>query len=283
MKRVPTLPAAPAEFVAFCDANPDLHELPADQASSAWNQLRNRAPDALNALYRELAAIQQGLCGYCEQRLVKSDGELVYADYQIEHVLPKSGSTGRALDWKNLMLACGGGSYKHHDDPSRYLSGRDNLSCGQAKADDVLPPGIDPRGFPWRERVVDIVSDGRMIPNESACRAVGIDPDSLEQYIETTLNLNAERLKRIRGEVYKNLVKWQVPILEEALEGNLSEEQKTTMRDLLVAARLQPDKHGALNRFWTTERACLPGADAWISTHPEYFGFDCAIESADSS
>ena len=46
---------------------------------------------------------------------------------------------------------------------------------------------------------------------------------------------------------------------------HLTSEQAKTARQLLVAARLQPDAHGYLRAFWTTERRYLePDASAWI-------------------
>ena len=65
-----------------------------------------------------------------EQRLVDGAGALISNDYQVEHVEPKSGALGRVLDWRNLALACGGGTYRHHQDPSRAYRTDREISAG---------------------------------------------------------------------------------------------------------------------------------------------------------
>ena len=81
---------------------------------------------------------QQGLCIYCEQRLVDDAGVLVALYYPVERVEPKSGAAGRALNWTTLALACCGGSYRHKQDESRGTLESADRSCGQRKGEERL-------------------------------------------------------------------------------------------------------------------------------------------------
>lgn len=270
MKRVPTLLGEPPCLTTWRSDHPDDEQVP---GPIAWERFKDQR-HCYAALLAELAARQQGLCGYCEQRLSKADGSLQNQDYQVEHVEPKS--RGRALDWQNLMVCCGGGTWAYHKDPTRYRA-QDGPSCGERKGKHQLGLGCDPRSLPWRQPIVKVDLDGFMRADEEACRAAEIDPVVLQDTLDRLLGLNCERLKLARGEVARQISKWVVEVFEEALRlsPNLAEADAMAIRELLAGGRLRPDTQGHLRPFWSTERVYLgPLAEAWIRKHPDLLNFD---------
>lgn len=268
MKRVPSLTAEPSALVAWRADDPVDERV--TEGASTWERFKAER-HAYTELVQALLARQQGLCGYCEQRLTDERGLLVFGDYQVEHVLAKSGGSGRALDWTNLMLCCGGGTYKHHADPTRYVPGARaviNESCGQAKGARDLPKECDPRTLPWQEMLVTITLDGRMRARRDACERAGIDPEALDQSIEC-LKLNCERLRVRREALAVGLARWVTALWDEALrESRLTEAESVAIVTLLAGGRLRPNAHGHLPRFWSTERQYLGElAEAWIHEH----------------
>ena len=271
MKHVRRPGVEPPSLAAYRVAWPDEERRPASEAKIVWEGFKSD-PTAYHDLLRSLVNVQQGLCLYCEQRLVDSTGSLVPHDYQVEHVLPKSGGPRRALDWTNLALACAGGTYPHHPDWSRQHSDERNNSCGQTKLDKELPARCDPRDFSLLDGPVEVGLDGRAAANHERCGAAGISPGDLSDVIEQLLNLNCERLRKARQDVGDNLRSWIVPLLRELLSAHLSPDQQRAMTDLTVAGRLQPDQSGHLRRFWSTERGALGDiAEAWIRANQGMF------------
>jgi len=112
MKRVRRLAAAPPLRQAWLATNPAAATAPGAQATALWEQFKS--DPAYRELLGELVKLQRGLCCYCEQRVTKPDGTLVTNDYQVEHVLAKSGGSGRVVDATNFALACGGGTWAYH-------------------------------------------------------------------------------------------------------------------------------------------------------------------------
>jgi len=265
------LAAEPPGLGTYRSHNPGDDTALAEQAGAVW--ARFTAEAAYKELLDALVERQLGLCGYCEQRVTDAAGDLIHQDYQVEHVLPKSGGAGRVLDWQNVMLCCGGGTWPHHGEASRHtraaLTGA-NDSCGQAKGDDVLPAGTDPRQFPPLARLVEVAIDGRVAPNVAACTAAGIDPGDLASAIDDVLHLNCERLRVSRRDIASNIAAWVVPLLQEMLDdSHLTSIQRDSLISLMVASRLQPDDNGYLRAFWTTERQFLPRADPWIAANSD--------------
>jgi uncharacterized protein (TIGR02646 family) len=259
VKHVPPLTAEPPSLAAYRASNPADAAAPGTMAAAVWSRFRD--DPAYRVARAQLLERQQGLCGYCEQRLTSDTGELNMLDQQIEHVLSKSGAAGRTLDWKNFMLCCGGGTR------APRVAGQNNVSCGQFKGDGDLGPGCDPRTFPCTPKLIDVGLDGKLSANRAACAAAGRDPLELERTLNEVLNLNCERLRSAREKVIDNLLNWQVPLLKTQLEGShLRADQVAEFQQLLVAGRLQPDSHGHLRAFWTTERHYLdPWSSEWIA------------------
>lgn len=246
--------------------NPKEDTSAPSEASRVWTRFRNEGQLAYAELRKQLLERQQGLCGYCEQRLTALDGRLVLLDQQVEHVRAKSKGSGRTLDWTNFLVCCAGGTQAQNADSSRFSPGP-NESCGQKKDEDDLPPGCDPRGFPVGASLLDIDIDGRIAPSTEACRAAGVDPEDLARATNEVLGLNCDRLRTARRRVGDNIRSWLVPILETLIAGShLGAPQRRQMRDLLAEARLAPDQHGYLRAFWSTERQGLGTlADSWIA------------------
>lgn len=270
MKRVRSLATEPPLLAAYRATYPDEKQRPAREATATWEGFKTDQP-AYQDLLGKLVEAQQGLCVYCEQRLVDAAGKLVPNDYQVEHVQAKSGAVGRVLDWRNFALACGGGTYKHHVDASRVYTTALNTSCGQTKGDDDLPEGCDPRTFPLLDALVEVGIDGKLALNAQHCLAVGVSQHDLEKAIRL-LNLDCERLRKARQDVGDNTRRWFVFMLEKLLSPQLTTDQQQEIVDLLVAPRLQPDARQGLTRFWTTERSALGApAEAWLVAHQEQF------------
>lgn len=271
MRRVPGLSGEPTSLQAYRAAHPADDSCSGDEAQAAWSRFRD---DEAYAIVRDaLVAAQGGLCMYCEQRLTHEDGRLVTTDQQVEHVLAKSGDVGRTLAWTNLGGCCVGGTWPHHTDRSRYLKGtrkKPNTSCGQTKNDLDLPVGCDPRSFPLSSpRLVRIDLDGTMRPEVTACAQHGIDPTNLKEAIDKTLGLNCDRLRLARSKLIDELKGWAVAALKLLLqEVSAPAAQQEEFLKLYAGLRLQPDAHGHLRRFWTTERQYLePYSDQWIAQH----------------
>lgn len=281
MKHVPRLPSEPVGLAAYRQKNPADYAAPSEEAGAVWNRFRDDLE--YKELLKALVDIQQGLCVYCEQRLVDPYGALHTMDRQIEHVDPKSGASGRVLDWQNLAAACCGGTYGFLQEPSRYYKDRKdkypnarksreiNESCGQRKGDRALGRGCDPRTFTPMARLMDLGLDGTLSANPDACTSQGLVAADLQDTIDEVLNLNCERLRVARQEIADNIRAWFVPILEALLDGShLTAAQQQQQQGLLTAGRLQPDEDGYLRAFWTTER-CALGADAWVARNLALF------------
>lgn len=271
MKSVRRLTSEPAPLARYRAEHPDDATAPAEQARQVWDRFRN------DSAYREfldaLREAQQGLCIYCEQRLVDGAGVFVALDRQVEHVEPKAGAAAMALEWTNLALACCGGTYRHEQDESRGTSNNTDRSCGQHKGESSLRPNCDPRHFPPGARLFDLFLDGTLAPNIGACNRYGVPYANLDATLNAILNLNCERLRVARQKIADNVRGWLIPLSEQLLDdANLAAEQRRQILDLLIAGRLQPDAGGHLRRFWTAER-CMLGApaDQWVEDNLTLF------------
>jgi uncharacterized protein (TIGR02646 family) len=272
MRRVPALAGSPEGLARYVADHPDALLV---AGAEAWSAFRNEAGSAYDELILALVAAQGGLCAYCEQRLTGSDGGLVHQDYQVEHLRAKSGPAGRALDWRNLLACCAGGTYRYARDETRYHppKGR-NISCGQFKDDDDLPGEFDPRQTDSSARWTTIGVDGRLSADLEGCRAAGLSAQRVEEVI-AALNLNCERLRLAREKARAELVEWVVPVSQMLLQAaHLTPEQVDLQADLVVAGRLQPDQHGHLRAFWTTEREIVePLSPGWIEDNRALLGW----------
>ena len=268
MKHVRALPAQPPLLQQYCTNHPNEPLRPANEARFTWDTFKADGP-AYIELLRWLTQAQQGICIYCEQRLVDADGELVAMDYQVEHVLPKSGAVGRVLDWKNLALACCGGTYPYHSDVTRRYASTMNTSCGQEK--DASDLSCDPRNLPLLDPLVKVGINGKLGVDAGNCAAAGVSVIDVDDAVRL-LNLDCERLRKARQDIGDQVRSWFVFMLEEIASPRLSHVQKQTAVDLLVATRLQPDAEGNLLRFWSAERSAIgEPAEKWLGAHQALF------------
>lgn len=268
MKHVRSLPSQPRLLQQYCANHPNELLRPVNEAGAVWETFK-ADPEAYNELIDELTQSQQGLCIYCEQRLVDESGALVPMDYQVEHVIPKTSVAGQVLNWNNLALACCGGTYPHHCDPSRKYASKENTSCGQKKDASALP--CDPRNMPLLAPLVKVGMDGRLAVDAAHCAAVGELPGKVDDAIKL-LNLDCERLRKARQSIGDQVRSWFVFMLEEIVSPQLTPLQQQNVIDLLVASRLQPDPRGNLPRFWSSGRSAIgEPAESWLAANQAMF------------
>ncbi len=110
-----------------------------------WDEFRSHNSGAsYHELRDALTHSQHGLCAYCE---------MVIDEWcrQVEHVIPQSDDglgKVKALDIANMVACCKGGTV-HNDDEDHYRRPvRHNMSCGQAKGNQIDENFIDPRTLP---------------------------------------------------------------------------------------------------------------------------------------
>lgn len=261
MKFVRALAAQPFLLQQYNANHPNEALRPAAEADATWTTFKADKA-AYEELLDHLTQAQQGLCCYCEQRLVDLSGTRVPLDYQVEHVLPKSGAVGRVLDWQNLALACCGGTYRYHEDPSRQFQEKKNISCGQTKGNKALT--CDPRNLPLLDPLITVGIDGTLKVDAKRCVAAGVSEADVGEAIRL-LNLDCERLRKTRQEIANDTRTWFTALLEMLASSQLTAAQQQTALELLIAARLQPDARGNLLRFWSAERSALgQAADPWV-------------------
>jgi uncharacterized protein (TIGR02646 family) len=269
VKHVRALDAEPPLLLNYRTLHPAEQTRPASESAETWNAFKTDMV-AYEELLLHISAVQQGLCIYCEQRLVDAHGKLIPLDYQVEHVLPKSGAIGRVLDWTNLVLCCFGGTFQYHQDASRQYTSAANTSCGQNKGNAAL--ACDPRNLPLLTPCVETGIDGRLVVNADNCLVAGISPSDVTDAI-ALLSLDCERLRKARQDHRDNINAWFVPLLAELLSSaHLNPVQRMQMLGLFIAGRLQPDNTGHLRAWWSTERNALgPEAENWISVNQRLF------------
>ncbi len=219
--------------------------------TAGWESFRRDDPAAYQELRDQLAAIQHGLCGYCEISL-RSESNV--DDVQVEHIIPQSESehnATQALNYANLMASCLGGTARLRFgpevsivDPERYLSPQsDNISCGQAKADAHSTGFIDPRILPPFPALFRVNSDGIIEADENACASSGISVCRIKATI-ILLGLNVARLQRARRN------RWRV------LTAALNHYRNVPGGAERLARRVfLPDSAGNLQKFFTTNRS----------------------------
>jgi uncharacterized protein (TIGR02646 family) len=263
VKRVRSLSSEPPLLATYRANSAAGAQRPASAAKEVWARFRKRAPDAYRELVEELARRQQGLCVYCEHRLVDEQGALIAGRYQVEHVLPKSGAVGRVLDWTNLALACWGTGSTSVD-----------KSCGAAKGNRTLPNGCEPRTIPLLNSLIDVGSNGKLIVNATNCALAGLSPQDVDDTI-TILNLDSHDSDRLRkprqdaGDVVREKV---TELLQALLAANVEDAQQQRAFEELIASRLCPNAAGAILPFWSAERSALGApAETWIANNRGLF------------
>lgn len=214
MKRV-LKGAVPPALVPYVQAVP----------KSSWEQMRNDSNFNGRQAYQDCRSTcitdQKGLCAYCEIDIRDNDP----LKCRVEHFHPKSDletSHNWALDWKNMLGVCNGGSVEYLTDTGFYLPPRQaNLSC-DAHKDRGIQRGQLPNAcegwilnplqlaaFPSLFRLE--MSTGKLHPNSVACNAVyfpGNKHASVQDLVQHTIavfNLNCDRLAQERLRVIRDI------------------------------------------------------------------------------
>lgn len=227
--------------------------LEVDGRRASWEGFRSHdAGQAYRELIEELMGAQYGLCAYCEK-------DLSELDRQVEHVVPQSDAAQgalRALDYRNLIACCKGGTARS-DDADRYMKPpKRNRSCGEAKGARMNAGFVDPRELPAMPSLVRVLIDGWLEADAEACATAGVPADHLTRTIEM-LNLNARRLLVARAKRWRALDdEWG------ELDGDPDGLSKAARRELL------PDD-GKLRKFFTTSRCYFgPVAERVLGKQP---------------
>lgn len=198
--------AEPAALEAFRHSNP----------AADWNRFRaDQQGQSYQATKAALMQDQKGLCAFCETDLGSDTSR-----QRIEHFHPKSDTanpdTNWALDWRNMLAVCMGGSEPAATDHSQYPT-PDNLSCDAYK-DHLITKNQLPlvcEGYllnPLELCTANLFSfnrlTGKLDVDAAACATAefnGVNQyASLEQLVTETiriLNLNCQRLCDSRLEV----------------------------------------------------------------------------------
>ena len=201
MKRV-CKNAAPQSLINYISSSP----------GATWEQMRKKSPETYRECRRNAVRDQNGLCAYCEQKIsIKG-----LQPCSIEHFRPKSDKSvtnNQALDWKNMLAVCDGGSRSTVKERVTFPLPA-NLTCDQSKNRMVqkgkLPAAcegylLNPLEVPPLINLFDIdKATGYFKPNTVTCAEVELSGNAhktTEELVENTiyiLNLNCDRLAEKR-------------------------------------------------------------------------------------
>ncbi|MYC34890.1 MAG: TIGR02646 family protein [Chloroflexi bacterium] len=233
MKPIRTLPNCPQGLSEYLNQGGD---------PTNWERFYDDDRESYRELRNALVETQHGLCGYCESAL---------QDFgtQVEHVVPKNVQTGdpaRAPDYTNLIACCIG------------EAGKRSESCGQAKGEVNDPNFIDPRTLPALLSLLCVLPDGRIVADQIACKATGINLHHVERTIDI-LGLKVERLRLDRENRWNNLKEtWG------ALFHDVEVIQAAARQELL------PGDDGTLSGFFTAARSYFgPLAERILAEPPQ--------------
>ena len=230
MKRIRRLPGCPLGLKDYLDV---------ETQRASWDGLRSHDRGrAHRGLIEGLTDVQHGLCGYCEIGLTERDR-------QVEHVVPQSDpvqGASRALDFRNLIACCKGGTARSSD-VNRYLRPvRRNRSCGEEKGERMPSEFLDPRELPALPSLMRVFDDGRIEADAAACAFAGVSASHVNRTIEV-LNLNAGRLRIQRERRWRALnAAWG------ELFGDTDVMREVAKGELLPVG-------GGLPEFFTTKRS----------------------------
>lgn len=224
MKRIAQLPE-PEQLTFYRSRRPD----------SNWEEMRDDALDggmaAHRAVKRTTVAQQRCLCAFCEMKICDVVPDLQQDEpmpgIRIEHFHPKSDRSDGAnwsLVWTNLWAVCPGGDTWQPDatGDSRHRKKQrlENLSCDAFKNHQINrnqlhanPSGriLSPDSIPPFPLLFQYTTDGKMEPDEHACKQIAIAPNHFSSTFElaqstiTHLNLNCTRLAKLRSEVVEEM------------------------------------------------------------------------------
>lgn len=239
-----------------------VNYLECESNHGSWEGFRShQRGDAYDELVKALWSIQHGLCGYCEINITESDR-------QVEHVVPQSAPVQgevRALDAKNMMVCCKGGTRQNRDD-ARYLRPlKHNRSCGEAKGNRVDPEFLDPRELPALPTLMRVGYDGRIRADAEACQNASFDVNKVNKTIEI-LGLNVKRLQLAREKHWRYLSEEYQELFDDPqiIQDNPQIIQEAARMELL------PGKDNRLPPFFSTSRSYFgPVAEKILEEAPQ--------------
>jgi len=218
-----------------------------------WNNVSNRV--TLTAIRSTLISDQKGICAYCEMTIHEKL-------CSVEHFIPCEQSTREInydLDWQNMLAICLPPGAITEDDLAKSELPHNSPCCGKAK-DNLIPSDrlLNPlklttsRIFRFRSE------DGEILPDEIACKQVGIPVEYAEFTIET-LRLNVQRLKARRLAIIDEITRE----LDERDDGSVS----PVLLEQQIASEHFGDGGKNYPRFFTTIRWILgEGAEKHLIT-----------------
>lgn len=191
---------------------------------------------------------QQGLCAYCECRLIDADGKLPPGVSHIDHFYQQARFPHLRFVWENMFLSC-----KHRD------------SCGVYKdrqelpSESLLNPHDDhPRSFITFVPVANHHASPYLL---EATPLPGLSPEHRKKAGDTikALNLNSRRLSRLRYETalkYRDVIRMLLQLLtpdtdEELLAYLMQEARK------ILAEMEQDEFPSALRAYAMSELGAL--------------------------
>lgn len=194
-------------------------------AEGSWDDFRAWSSDDHPRAYletRRLTILEQGgLCAYCEIDISDNDP----LKCRVEHFHEKSDrSTAHnwALDWRNMLAVCNGGSHAHVTSPEFSMPPlKENLSCDAHKSRMIEKGRLQQACEGWILNPLELVAipslfrlnktNGHLMPDEDVCARITLP---LNRHADTTLavlhtidmfNLNCARLATNRLKLFWEL------------------------------------------------------------------------------
>lgn len=188
------------------------------QAQASWEEMRDDSQYGGKNAYNEIRAQthrdQKGLCAYCEININESASLMS----RVEHFHPKSDRSVHhnwALDWRNMLAVCAGGSYRYGVAPYTMEPLDKNLSCDAHKDRLIQQNKLSELCEGWVLNPLQIYVTpslfyinkltGELKANKEYCDAAppwpGNQYGNTEQLVEQSiaaLNLNCDRLCQAR-------------------------------------------------------------------------------------
>ena len=175
---------------------------------------------------------QNGLCAYCEIDLKQTSSPTPLDDFRVEHFIPKSQNPppNWALEWNNLIGVCHGGRQRGVVDENQRFG---DASCDACKGGENLQGIIlNPLDLPvdriFRYELTSLDEKGKMMVDLQNC------PQEIQaqaQHSIDKLQLNVERLRRMRAAVIESLIE-QISIMTSSGK-EISEVMETLLRSQL--------------------------------------------------
>jgi len=116
--------------------------------------------------------------------------------------------------------------------------------------------------------VVQVDVDGHMDACPSVCKTANVHAGTLNEAINSVLNLNCDTLRYARQAVGHQLRQTLVDLISRLDEMGVPIADQVHEIDQWVGSRLGPDASGNLNAYWSTQRCALGEiAESWIAAN----------------